>query len=360
VSLLVLAQLGAGLALLVLGAEALVRGASRLAARLGVSELVIGLTLVAFGTSAPEFTVTVVAALGGQDQLALGNVIGSNICNVLLILGVAALVSPLVVSYRLVRLEVPLVIGASLLVWIQGLDGRLGRLDASLLFAGLAAYTIWSVVESRGERMEGADRVETGRFATLENRLAVQLALVGGGLGLLVLGSRWLVEGATDVALAAGVSELVIGLTLVAVGTSLPELATSVVASLRRQNDIAVGNVVGSSLFNLLGVLGVAGLVADGGLRVSPAVQSFDAPVMIAVAVACLPVALSGLMARWQGALFLAYYVAYVAYLILGATQHDALHGFTAAMLDFVLPLTVLTLVLIAVRATGRRRGGPS
>jgi cation:H+ antiporter len=344
----------AGLALLVVGAELLVRGASSLARRFGITPLVIGLTVVAMGTSAPEVAVSVRSALAGQADIALGNVVGSNIFNVLFILGLSALITPLLVTRKLVWLEVPIMIGVALLLWLFAYDGHVNRVEAGILFAGLVAYTVFQIWESRREGIEaqelaGEDRPLGGA--------ALSLAFLAGGLGLLVLGANWLVDAAVAMARAIGVSELVIGLTIVAAGTSAPEVATSIMAALRGERDIAVGNVVGSSIFNILCVLGIAGVVSPSGIGVAPAALAFDIPVMVAVAVACLPIFLTGhTIARWEGALFFFYYVAYTAYLILAATEHDALPAFSQVMLLFVLPLTVVTLVVLMVRAL-RGRG---
>jgi len=346
-----------GLVLLVGGAEWLVRGASRLAAAVGISPLVIGLTVVAFGTSAPELAVSVQSALGGQPDLALGNVVGSNIFNVLFILGIAAVITPLVVSQQLIRLDVPLLIAVSLLMYLLALDGRIGRLDGLVLFAGIVAYTVFSIVKSRRENIQvEAEYVRefgAGEPATAtKHTILWNLALIVAGLVLLVLGARWLVDGAVALARFFGLSELIIGLTIVAGGTSLPEVAASSVASLRGERDIAVGNVVGSSLFNILAVLGLASLVSPVGIQVSPAALGFDIPVMIAVAVACLPIFFTGhLIARWEGALFLGYYLAYTSYLILQAAEHEALPAFSGVMLGFVLPLTAITLAVLFWRA---------
>ncbi len=354
-SLTVLGLFVLGLVLLVAGAELLVRGASRLAARLGISPLVIGLTVVAFGTSAPELAVTVQAGLAGQADIAVGNIVGSNIFNVLFILGLAALIVPLVVSQQLVRLEVPLMIGVSVLFLVMALDGRISGFDGMLLFAGIVAYTVFTVRQSRKEsaavQAEYAQEYGDGQSAE-RGRLPLQIALIVAGLVLLVLGAHWLVEGAVAFARHFGVSELIIGLTIVAVGTSLPEVATSIVAALRGERDIAVGNVVGSGIFNILAIAGIASMVTPGGLEVAPALIRFDIPVMIAVALACLPIFASGhLIARWEGALFLGYYAAYVLYLILAATQHAALPSLSVAMLAFVLPLTAVTLIVLLARA---------
>lgn len=346
--------LAAGLAVLVVGAECLVRGASRLALRFGISPLVIGLTVVAFGTSSPELAVSVQSGLDGQADLAVGNVVGSNIFNVLAVLGLSALIAPLVVQQQLVRFDVPLVVGLSVLVLLMAQDGRIGLFDGLLLASGLVAYTVLVIRQSRREaaavEAEYAKEFGSVRSGWL-TRLPVQIALVVGGLGLLVLGASWLVDSAVAIARALEISEAVIGLTIVAAGTSFPELATSIVAAVRGERDIAVGNVVGSSVFNLLGILGIAAVVTPGGLEVAPGIVHFDIPVMIAVAFACLPIFASGhRIARWEGALFLAYYAIYVAYLVLAATEHAALERFGATMLGFVLPLTGVTLLVLWAR----------
>ncbi len=345
-----------GLVLLVAGGEALVRGASRMALGLGVSPLVIGLTVVAYGTSAPEMAVSVGAALSGDGgaDLALGNVVGSNIFNVLFILGASALVAPLVVSQQLVRIDVPLLIGVSLVTFALAFDGRISRLDGLVLVAGALAYTVFAIWYSRRETadVQAEYSKEFGGAAPRGPKaLALNVALVAVGLALLVVGSRWLVDGAVLVARSLGVSEFIVGLTIVAAGTSLPEVAASIVATLRGERDIAVGNVVGSCLFNLLSVLGVTSVVAAGGVRVTDAAIRFDLPVMLVVTLACLPIFTSGRrIDRWEGLLFLGYYVAYTAYLILDATSHDALPAFSATMLWFVGPLTAVTLAVVAWR----------
>jgi cation:H+ antiporter len=351
-----------GLGLLIGGAELLVRGASGLAARVGISPLVIGLTVVAFGTSSPELAVSVGSAWSGDADIALGNVIGSNIFNVLFILGLAALITPLVVAQQLIRLDVPLMIGATVLLLLFALDGAISRLDGALLAGGVVAYTWFLIWQSRRETSKTVLSEYDEAFGA-DPRPATAWPLQAGaviaGLGLLVLGSRWLVGGAIELASAIGVSDLIVGLTIVAAGTSLPEVATSVIASLRGERDIAVGNVVGSSIFNILAVLGLSSLVSPDGIAVAPAMVTFDIPVAIAVAVACLPIFLTGhLIARWEGALFLAYYVAYTLYLVLNVTEHDALPAYSGVMLTFVLPLTAVTIAVLAVRELRARRSG--
>ncbi len=355
---MVFATMGVGLALLIVGAELLVRGASRLAGALGISPLVVGLTVVAYGTSSPEIAVSIRSALAGQADLAVGNVVGSNICNVLLILGVSSMIAPLAVAQRLVRLDVPVIIGLSLLTYLFALDGTFGRLEGLLFTAGAAAYTVFLVWQSRREsaaiRAEYARELPSVRLGAAG--AATQVTLVVGGLALLLLGARWFLDGAIELAQSMGVSELVIALTVVAVGTSLPELATSVLAALRGERDIAVGNVIGSSLFNLLGVLGPAALLSPMGLTVSTAALRFDLPVMIAVAVACLPIFANGnQIYRWEGLIFFAYYGAYTTFLIMDASRHAALPAYSWAMQVFVLPLTAITVGVIGYSAWKQR-----
>lgn len=350
-----------GLVLLVAGAEALVRGASRLAAVIGISPLVIGLTIVAYGTSSPELAVSVQSSLAGQADIAVGNVVGSNIFNVLLILGLSAAITPLVVSRQLIRLDVPIMIGVSLLMLLFGLDGRIGRSDGIVLFIGGVVYTTFLIYQSRKENNTEADdeyvREYGNRSGNSMQQWLINLGLMIVGLGLLLLGSRLLVNSAIAIAQAIGVSELIIGLTIVAAGTSLPELATSAVASVRGERDIAVGNVVGSNIFNILAVLGLASIVAPDGIPVPAAVLRFDLPVMIAVLTACLPIFFTGsIIARWEGVLFLAYYIAYTAYLIMYSTRHASLPIFSTMMIAFVIPITVLTLVIVTLQAIREKR----
>lgn len=350
----------AGLVLLIGGAEILVRGATRLAAALGISPLVVGLTVVAFGTSAPELAVTIQSSWAGQSDIALGNIVGSNICNILLILGLAALITPLVVSQKLIRLDVPLMIGLSLVVLLMGLDGLISRLDGAILFAGIIIYTTWSIRQSRQESRK-IKQEYAQEYGSPPDQSPRQLLLYGGfviaGLILLTIGSNWLVEGAIALARALGVSELLIGLTIIAIGTSLPEVAASVTASLKGERDIAVGNVIGSNIFNILSVLGLTSLVSPNGVNVPSTALYFDIPVMIAVAVTCLPIFFNGhKVARWEGGLLFGYYLTYNLYLILKATEHTILPLFAAAMIYFIIPLTVITLVVILVRAMRTNR----
>lgn len=345
-----------GIALLIGGAELLVRGATRLALSSGISSLVVGLTVVALGTSSPELAVTIQSSLAGTPDLAVGNVVGSNIANILLILGLAALITPLTVAQGLIRLDVPIMIGCAILVLALALDGIIGRLDGLLLVIGMLSYLSFAVIQSRRESRQVAAEYDEAygppERATWQ-QLAVNLALIMLGLVLLVQGADWIVDGAVTFAEALGLSKLIVGLTIVAVGTSLPEIAATVAASLKGERDIAVGNVVGSCILNILAVLGIGALVAPAGIPVAAAALTFDIPVMIAAMLACLPIFLNGhTIWRWEGGLFFGYYLAYTAYVVLAAMGNvEQLRVFAWAMGLFVLPLTSITLIVLLVRS---------
>lgn len=332
--LMTLLLLVVGLVLLTFGADVLVKGASSLAGSLGISPLIIGLTVVAFGTSAPELSVSVSSAFKGSAEIAVGNVVGSNICNVLLILGLSAMAASLVVQKQLVRFDIPIMIYGSLLVLLMSIDGQISRFDGLLLFAGIIAYTVFLIKEARRQGVavvDGADDIAPPQ------PLWKNMILIVVGLVMLVLGSQWLVDGAVEIAKYFGLSELVIGLTIVAIGTSLPELATSVMASLKGERDIAVGNILGSNIFNIGAVLGLSSIVAPQGLSVTGALLTIDIPVMILVAFACLPVFLANYtVTRTDGVAFLVCYVAYVLYVVLAAQQSTMLATMTPFLLIVV------------------------
>ena len=317
-----------GLVVLVFGADLLVRGASHLAFLMSIPPLIVGLTVVAFGTSAPELAVSIKAAFAGQAGVGLGNVFGSNIVNTFLILGVSALITPLVVSKQLIKLDVPIMIGASAVCMLMALDGAFTRSDGLILVVALAAYMGLQFQLGRsgsraikelaieGTGVDVVETVEDGMQAgsTIKQ---VAIALVQCVLGLvgLVAGANLLVNGAVTLAENLGVSSEVIGLTIVAIGTSLPEIVTSLLAALKGQRDLAVGNVVGSNLFNLLAVLGVASSVAPEQISVATSLAQFDIPVMVFSAVVCLPVFWTGsIISRKEGAFFFLCYIAYNAY----------------------------------------------
>jgi K+-dependent Na+/Ca+ exchanger-like protein len=493
-----------GVVLLIFGADFLVRGSSKLAISVGISPLVVGLTVVAFGTSSPELAVLLQASFTGKADIALGNVIGSNICNVLIVLGLTALIAPMTVSRQLIKFDVPVMIGVSFLLLLFGLDGQIGQVDGAILFTGIIAYTGWSIQKSRKQNMdvvkvqvfvkedvrqfsrldsdslletlvevlhikrdhitmlpvagnskaltmelpaaaaehlkhsykehpelqkfaitnvdivdmaeiiihieedtqtftkdeqEGliiviAEKVkispdlvrmlpvnkksnkftlempkEAGhtlidlyekndldfqklRFLKIERQKMAWLGQVGLivlGLAMLVLGARWLVDGAIAFALWLGISELIVGLTIVAVGTSLPEIATSVVAGMRGEGDIVAGNVVGSNIFNILLVLGLSSIIAP--VAVSQSALYGDIPVMILVALICFPVFFTGnKIVRWEGALFTGYYVAYTLYLVLQSTGSSLLPLFLNVML-VVVPASVLLLFVLMIKS---------
>lgn len=341
----------AGLLLLTGGAELLVRGASKLAARAGISPLVIGLTVVAFGTSAPELAISLQSGFAGEADLLLGNLIGSNIFNVLLVLGLSAMITPLVVSQKLVRLDVPIMIGVSVLLYIFAIDGSISRLEGGILFMLLIIYLGYLIYESKTESEEVRREYEEEFGKAPERHWLWHLILVITGLVLLVLGAQWLVDSAVTFAEYLGISSLVIGLTVVAAGTSLPEVATSVMASIKGERDIAVGNIVGSNLFNIMSIIGLTAITLPQNIPVSPGILGFDLPVMIAVSVACLPIFFTGnVIARWEGLLFFIYYVIFTIYLVLKASEHDILPLLNNAMLWFVIPLTVITLAVVVIR----------
>lgn len=323
-----------GLVALTFGAEWLVRGASQLALRIGISPLVVGLTVVAFGTSAPEMVVSVGAAVKGQTDVSVGNVVGSNICNMLLILGLTATITPLAVDRQLVRFDLPLLILVTLVASALCLDTNLSRWEGIGLFCGLLAYTSWSIIASRKKTKQDAaaadakaesesesentlppevpSEIEPGLVGLLKN-----IFFLGAGLTLLILGANWFIDSAIVIARYFGVSELIIGLTLVAVGTSLPEVATSVVAAIRGERDIAAGNVIGSNMFNLLGVLGMTAAVAEDGIPVAIGVINRDILLMVVITLLCWPVFWSGhRIARLEGGIFLLLYLSYLAYLV--------------------------------------------
>ncbi|HVM15522.1 MAG TPA: calcium/sodium antiporter [Egibacteraceae bacterium] len=321
-SVLAVAAVLGGMAVLVVGAEALVRGASRLAAAAGVSALVIGLTVVAYGTSAPELAVSVRDAVTGNGEVAVGNAVGSNIFNVLAILGLSAVFGGLIVHSRLVRVDVPLLLVVTAGVWWLASDGMIATVEGGVLVAGILVYSVFSYLLGRREP-PGVTQEYEEAFGTdpsaARRRWPAAAGLVGIGLLGLVVGAQLLVSGATSIAEHLGVSQLIIGLTIVAVGTSLPELATSVIATRRGERDIAVGNIIGSNLFNLLAVLGASAL-AGGGIDVPPDAIATDLPVTLLVTLIALPALALGLsIARWEGVLLLAAYLGYVGYLLLHA-----------------------------------------
>ncbi|CBL46004.1 K+-dependent Na+/Ca+ exchanger related-protein [gamma proteobacterium HdN1] len=344
-----------GLVVLTIGADVLVRGASRLALLAGISPLVVGLTIVAFGTSAPELAVSVGAELSGKADIALGNVVGSNIFNVLVILGISALVAPLVVNWQLIRLDVPLMIYASVLVWLFGRDGILSLWEGSFFVLLIVGYTAFLIMQSRRETAEEQQKMaeEAGALPPRSSReWLINPVLIAVGLAMLVFGANWLVDGATAFARSLGVSELIIGLTIVAAGTSLPELATSVVAAIKGERDIAVGNIVGSNIFNIFCVLGVTTVLAGGDVPVSATLMAVDVPVMIGVALSCMPVFVCGyIITRWNGLVWLALYGLYLAGMILHSQGSPAADWVAMFAVEVAVPFVMLLMVFALVRS---------
>jgi len=348
----------AGLVLLVLGGESLVRGASTFATRLRISPLVVGLVVVSGATSAPELAVTIGSVLRGEPGLAVGNAVGTNIANILMILGISAIISPLLIKRQIVRFDIPVMLGLTILFVLVSLDGRLSAVDGGLLLTGLIIHAVISIVLGRRyARVSQTTQISLPFGAKPVSLWLPGIALLV-GIGLLVLGSQFLVNGAVGIATSLGVSGLVLGLTVVALGTSLPELATAIVALRRGESDMAVGNIVGSNIFNIGLVLGVPAMFFDGGIPIPPAAIALDMPLMLAAAVALLPIAFTGfVVARWEGVVFIVLYVAYMLYVVLAASEHDAAQGFTTVMLWFVLPLVGMTLVAVTAYEIGLWRG---
>lgn len=365
------ARVVGGLVLLVAGGEFLVSGASSLARRFGMSSLVVGLTIVAAATSAPELAVSVDAVLQGQPDLAVGNVVGSNTANALLVVGLAAVVGPIAVQRRLLKLDLPFMLTLGVLLLLLCLDGRLGPLDAVVLVACFVAHVLITVrVGRRDAAREAADHTGDAEPAkALDEQLPLPKAALWLLIGLagLVLGAHVLVSGAVGIAEAFGVSGLVIGLTIVAIGTSLPEIVSSIIAVRRGEPELVLGNVVGSNIVNIGLVLGLPALIPAGltaspdapiGIPVPAAVVALDAPLMIVAMLALLPAAFTGYaIARWEGAAFVALYGAYLGYVLLAASDHDALEGFTTVMLVFVLPMIAVIAVGLVSFEIGVRRG---
>ena len=294
----------AGLTGLFLGGEFLVRGSVGIARRMAIPPLLIGLTVVGFGTSTPELLVSVEAAWRGVPDIALGNIVGSNIANILLIVGLSALVWPIRVIGATLRRDTAVMMAAALVLVPIFYLGQVGRLSGALLVAGLAGYLVWAYLKPGVAVIE-----EEGVPAP--SSLLVSALWVAGGLVALMLGARFLVDGAVAIARGYGISEAFIGLSIVAVGTSLPELATSLIAALRRQSEIAIGNIVGSNIFNLLGILGVTALITP--IPVASRFLSFDLPVLIAVSlVLCVLLVTRPVIGRGVGVAMLVGYVAYI------------------------------------------------
>jgi len=335
----------AGLFFLIFGADILIRGASRLALSIGITPLVIGLTVVSFGTSAPELAVSAQAALANQANLSVGNVIGSNIFNILVVLGISALIAPLLVSPSLIRRDIPIMISVSVIAYIFMFNEKLSFVEGVILFSILIVYLLFLIKQSRREQSD----VKPDEVESSNSKIGIlkYIGFIIVGLIMLTLGSNWLVDSSIKFAKYFEVSELIIGLTIVAIGTSLPEVVTSVIATIRGERDIAVGNVIGSNIFNILGVFGVVGIFSPHGVDVFPNVIQFDLPFMIVVALLCIPIFISGhTINRWEGLLLFSIYIIYTAYLILKETESTMLPQFYSLVCYFVIPIFFLFLII--------------
>lgn len=367
-SLLTLFLFVLGLVFLIVGADVLVRGASHLATSIGISQLVVGLTIVSFGTSAPELAINIQSSLTGHADIAIGSVVGSNISNILLVLGLSATLGPLVVSPQLLRFDVPLLIGLSFLIFFLAQDGVINWLDGAILFISVIVYTTWLILQGRRcaqpeadgkagseeahqeepekEHQKEREPLPAPRVGPFRQTWQMDLVFLVVGGAMLTIGANWLVDGAVVMARLLGLTELVIGLTIVAIGTSLPELATSAMASLRGHRDIAVGNVIGSNAFNIMLVLGLTGLIAPEGITVSETALQADMPIMITVVLLCFPLLFTGrLIERWEGMLLFGYYLTYVIYLLMRGANHPALSLFAALMFAIIVATFVVVLV---------------
>ncbi|MEM1333551.1 MAG: calcium/sodium antiporter [Actinomycetota bacterium] len=377
-------ELIGGLVGLVVSGTAIVRGASTIGRRLGLSPLVIGLTIVAAGTSAPELAVVWQAANKGDSGIAMGSVVGSNIANILLVLGIVAVINAIDVTRQAITLDAPVMIGASVLVLVLGLDDAIGRVDGIVLVACLVAYITTTIVVSRRATVAraitdvtatdavteamtntgpeattdtarssvqvGATRAVQETFDQITSTFVGAVALFAVGAVGVAVSARFVVSGAGSLAISWGMSEVVVGLTVVAIGTSAPEIATSVIAATRGESDVALGNAIGSNVFNLLFVLGlVSATTVD--LPVAESIRQLDLPIMLAVAVLALPYAVTRLsIDRSEGAMFLVIYVAYTVYLVLDGTENDASSTYGVVAIAILAPLSLAVFVASAIR----------
>ncbi len=303
-----------GLILLIVGGEVVVKSSSKIASSLGVSPLIIGLTVVAFGTSAPELGVSLMATLNGNADIAVTNVVGSNIFNLAFILGLCGLVAPLIVNLQLLKLDIPFSILITGALFLISREGVIGKLEAIGLILTLVFYTIWLVWASTKERGEAAskDPIVKSDINSKTNTRVFNFLIFIIGIGVLVFGSRFLVQGASDLAIRAGIPEAIVGLTLVAAGTSFPELVSSLMATIRGNTDIAIGNVIGSNIFNILLILGTSAFTSENGLKVPASVIKYDIPVLLGVSILSFPLLITGRkVVRLEGLLLLLCYIGY-------------------------------------------------
>lgn len=331
-----------GLIALIWGAEILVRSSSKLAASLGVSKLVIGLTVVAFGTSAPELAVGIEAGLMNEPDILMGNVIGSNLTNTLLILGLASLIMPLHVHKNLIRFDLPVMITATLILILLSLNNIITFWECALLFICLLIY-LYALVRFSGKSKMTEDELTEAGSPWFNGLLSIV------GLVLLIAGARWMVESATIFAQMAGVSELVIGLTIVAIGTSLPEIVTSILAAVRGEKDLAVGSIVGSNILNILSVIGISGLFIAG-IPVQDSLLEVEYIILMAVSILCFPLFFTGRkIKRIEGAIFLSSYILYLFYLYLDSITSSFMESFVQWVLYGFVPVVMLYVIIALI-----------
>lgn len=355
-----------GLGGLIVGAEFFLKAVDRFGLKWGVSPMVMGLTVVAFATGAPELAISLKAAMNDSADLVLGNIIGSNIANILFILGISGLITPLHIKQRIVRIDVPIVIAMSIGLYVLALDGILSLSDGVVLLLGLLAYSVFTYLQVRKNKVDIEELYEQDEEVQLASGTWFYVKNVGillVGLALIVQGANWMVNSAVSIAQLLGMSELVVGLTIVSIGTSLPEVATSMAAARKGNADIAVANVLGSNIYNVLLTLGLTIVVAPGVLEVSRNALLLDMPFMIAVAIGIIPIFLTGFdLNRKDALLFLFYYTAYLTYLVLEAVGSEYLGWIEKGFFFVVLPFTLYYMFsrLIREGLTGLRSAGRS
>lgn len=360
--LFVIAKLFVGLALLLAGGELVVRGASNIASTLGMSKLLVGLTVVAFGTSAPEMAICLDAVWLGKPDIALGNIVGSNISNVLLILGLTATLFPIVIHRQIVQREVPIMIGVSLLFFLLTIDGVLHPAEGMLLALGMVVFVFWQIRAEKNAKQKESDPPETNDLAngsadlehhsngTLEKPAIwpnVFCLLVG--IACLWFGAGWMVDSAARLATDLGISKLVVGLTIVAVGSSAPEIITALLAAKRGHPELAVGSVIGSNIANILLVGGVSASFSSS-IAVPPEAFQFDIPIMLVSSIACLPIFATGhTIDRWEGMFFMFCYVAFSVLLFVKPLLNESFPSWQLLIWPFVIPMILVTCLAVAL-----------
>lgn len=334
-----------GLIALIGGAEILVKAVTRLASAIGISKLIIGLTVVAFGTSAPELAISIQAGVNGQTDLMLGNIIGSNISNTLLILGLVALFIPLKVNKWLIKSDLPIMIGITVIVFLFSLNGMITFWECLTLSGLLLIYLLYLARQGN----PGSDETIT-KPKRKPGSLLLYLLLCVLGFTLLITGAQWMIDSAIIFAEMIGVSELIIGLTVVAIGTSLPEIVVVLIAAIKKERDIAIGSVIGSNILNLLAVLGVSGLFIEGAIPVQDVLTRFDIPLLILISILCIPLFYTGYrISRWEGGILLFFYGSYLYYLYLSGIAHPFLEPFTYWMTHWIIPILLLVIIIVTI-----------